>query len=198
MPFVFKRLALLLSIAAAYAADKEIPFRPAAASTYPSKLSDSGLTIAADPYTTDEKLKTAFGKLDPNEFGVLPVLVVIQNDSGKSIRLDNLRARYNGPLSNRVDAIPAKEVRYMKGPDKPKMIPGPTGGIKIGKTKKNPLDAWEIEGRSFTAKMLPAGQSAYGFFYFSTALQRGATIYLTGMREAATGKELLYFEIPLP
>ena len=62
MPFVFKRLALLLSIAAAYAADKEIPFRPAAASTYPSKLSDSGLTIAADPYTTDEKLKTAFGK----------------------------------------------------------------------------------------------------------------------------------------
>src|SRR5262245_171718 len=197
MPFVFKRLALVLSIAAAYAADKEIPFRPAAASTYANKLTDSGLTIAVDPYITDEKLKAAFGKLDPNEFGVLPVLVLIQNDTGKAIRLDNLRARYHGPSNNRIEAIPARDVRYMKGPEKPKMIPGPTGGIKIGKTKKNPLDAWEIEGRSFIAKMLPAGQSAYGFLYFNTELQRGATIYLTGMSEAATGKDLLYFEIPV-
>ena len=45
--------------------------------------------------------------------------------------------------------------------------------------------------------MLPAGQSASGFFYFRTGLQRGATIYLNGLTEAATGKELFYFEIPL-
>lgn len=198
MPFVFKRLALVLSIAAAYAADKEAPFRPGLASTYPNKMSDSGLVVAADPYTTEEKLKTAFGKLDPTDYGILPVLVLIQNDSDKAIRLDNLRARYNGSGTNRVEAIPAREVRYLKGPDRPKMVPGPTGGVKIAKTKKNPLDAWEIEGRSFTAKMLPAGQSAYGFFYFNTPAQPGATIYLTGMSEAATGKELLYFEIPLP
>ena len=50
---------------------------------------------------------------------------------------------------------------------------------------------------SFTAQMLPPGQSASGFFYFQTGLQRDATIYLSGIREAATGKELLYFELPL-
>jgi len=47
------------------------------------------------------------------------------------------------------------------------------------------------------AQMLPAGQSASGFLYFRTGLQRGATIYLNGLTEAATGKELFYFEIPL-
>jgi hypothetical protein len=65
------------------------------------------------------------------------------------------------------------------------------------KSKKNPLDAWEIEGRAFAAQMLPAGQSASGFFYFQTELQPGATLYISGMRQASTGKELFYFETPL-
>ena len=122
---------------------------------------------------------------------------MIQNDSDKAIRLDRLRATYHGKGGHRVSATPAKEVRYLRGPDRPKMIPGPTGGIKIGKAKKNPLDAWEIEGRAFSAQMLPPGQSASGFFYFQTELQPGATIYLNGITEAATGEELFYFEIPL-
>jgi hypothetical protein len=71
--------------------------------------------------------------------------------------------------------------------------PGPPKVLK----KKNPLDAWEIEGRAFAAQMLAPGQTASGFFYFQTGLQRGATIYLTGMTEASSGKELLFFELPL-
>ena len=51
--------------------------------------------------------------------------------------------------------------------------------------------------RAFAAKMLPPGQTASGFFYFQTGLQRGATLYLNGLSEAATGKEILYFELPL-
>jgi hypothetical protein len=196
MPFVFKRLALLLSIAAAFAADKEIPFKAAPAASYANKLRDAGITIGVDPYTSPEKLKVAFGKLDPNEHGVLPVLVVIQNDSDKAIQLDRLRARYNGMGDNRVDATPAREVRYLKSPQRPKVIAGPVGKIKIGKTK-NPLDSWEIEGRAFSAKMLPPGQSAHGFFYFQTALEPRSTIYLSGLSEASSGKDLLYFEIPL-
>src|SRR5215510_332501 len=197
MPFVFKRLALVLSIAAASAADKPAPFRAGAASSYPNHQTEGQITIGVDTFASGEKLKAAFGKLDPNEYGVLPVLVVIQNDGDKSIRLDRLRASYNGAGGNRVDATPAREVRYLRGPDKPKMIPGPTGGIKIGKSKKNPLDAWEIEGRAFSAQMLPPGQSASGFFYFQTNFHRGASIYLNGLVEAQSGKELLYFEIPL-
>jgi len=69
--------------------------------------------------------------------------------------------------------------------------------VKVLKPKKNPLDTWEIEGRSLAAQMLPPGQSASGFVYFQTGLQRNATIYLSGMTEAGTGKEILYFELGL-
>jgi hypothetical protein len=197
MPFVFKRLVLLLSIAAAFAADKDTPFRPAPAASFKNHQTNAQVTIGVEPYDSGEKVKTAFGKLDPYDYGILPVLVVIQNDSSKSIRLDKIRAEYVGPGENRIEATPAREVRYLRGPDRPKMIPGPTGQIKVGRGKKNPLDAWEIEGRAFSAQMLPPGQSASGFFYFQTGLQTGSTLYLNGLTEAGTGKELFYFEIPL-
>jgi hypothetical protein len=203
MPFVFKRLALLLSIAAlsgaaAQAADKDPPpFKAAPAASYASHQTNGQVTVGVEAYAMGDKIKNAFGKLDPYQHGILPVLVVIQNDSDKSIRLDRLKAEYSGPNHDRVDATPARDVRYLKGPDRPDAIPGPGGRVKVLKPKKNPLDAWEIEGRSFTAKMLPPGQAASGFFYFQTGLQRNATIYLSGMAEAGTGKELLYFELPI-
>jgi hypothetical protein len=146
-----------------------------------------------EPYRTPEKEKTAFGKLDLYQYGVLPVLVVIQNDSQQSIRLDNLTVEYVGPNGNHVEATPASDVRYLHGPSRPVVMPGPLPAPH----GKNPLNVWEVEGRAFAAKMLPAGNSGSGFFYFQTGLQRGSVIYLSGMKEAGTGKELLYFEIPL-
>ncbi len=198
MPFLFKRLVLFLSIAAALAADKEeAVFRPDAAARYPHHQTNGQVTVAAQPYVSGEKIKTAFGKLNPYEHGVLPVLVVIQNDGSQSVRLDNMHVVYTGPQGAKVEATPASEVRYLRGPRRPDLVPGPTGGVKIGKTKKNPLDAWEIEGRAFAAKMLPAGQTASGFFYFQTGLQRGATLLVNGLAEAPSGQELFYYEIPL-
>jgi hypothetical protein len=47
----------------------------------------------------------------------------------------------------------------------PKPFPIPT------RRKKNPLSAPEIEGRSFAARMIAAGESASGFFYFNIILQ---------------------------
>src|ERR1035437_1916939 len=107
MPFVFKSLALLLSISAGFAVDKETPFKAAPAASYPS------------------------------HHGVLPVLVVIQNDSGKAIRLDRLKVEYAGPNHGRVEATPAKDVRYLRPPQRPGAIDGPMGKVKVLKTKKN-------------------------------------------------------------
>ncbi len=195
MPFVFKRLALLLSISAAFAADKPVPFKAPPAKEFAQHQSNGKVTIGVDPYMMGDKVKVAFGKLEPYTYGVLPVLVVIQNDGDTAIKLDGVKAEYVGPNRDRVYATPAKEVRYLQGPDRPKVITGP-GKPQVLK-KKNPLDEWEIEGRAFSAQMLPPGQSASGFFYFNTGLQRGATIYITGLTEAGSGKELLYFELPL-
>jgi len=196
MPFVFKRLALLMSIAVAFAADKQTPFKAAPAASYTHHQVNDKVTIGVEAFTTPDQMKTAFGKLNPYEHGVLPVLLVIQNDGDKSIRLDRLKAEYVGPGGNRVEATPAKDIRYINGPTKPTVIPGPTGPVPL-KLKKNPLNAWEIEGRAFAAQMLPAGNTASGFIYFQTGLHSTATIYLSGLVEAGTGKEIIYFEIPL-
>lgn len=197
MPFVFKNLALLLSISAGFAADKEIPFKVAPAGSYASHQSNAQVTIGVEPYVTVDKVRLAFGKLEPVHFGILPVLVVIQNDSSKAIRLDRLKAEYVGPNRERIDATPAKEVRYLRPAQVPSAIDGPAGRVKVLRTKKNPLDEWEIEGRALAAQMLPPGQSASGFIYFQATLQHTSTIYLSGLYEAATGNEILYFELPL-
>ena len=99
MPFVFKRLALVLSIAAACAADKETPFKVQPAASYPAHQTAGQITIGVDPYTHADELKLAFGKLDPNDHGVLPVLVVIENG----------RIRAAGPRAQ--VTIPANAVR---------------------------------------------------------------------------------------
>ena len=195
MLFVFKRLALVLSISAAWGADKE-RFQAAPASSYPAKQTIAGVTVAADVFVSDAKARPAFGKNNPYNYGILPVLVVIQNDSGKAIRVEALESAYVPPGGGRVEATPAEEVRFARGPRKPDLVPGPVGIPGIGRSK-NPLDGWEIEGRAFAAKMIPAGQSASGFFYFQAGFRKGSKLYLTGLSEADTGKELFYYEIPL-
>jgi len=181
-----------MSITAAFAADKA-SFKAPAAADMPHKQTVEQLTIGVDPYVSGDKVKLAFDKLVPYQYGVLPVLVVMQNDTGKAIRLGNLRVEYVGPRGNRAVATPAKEVKYAIGPDSnPGRMVGP-----IQVKRKNPLDVWEIEGRAFAAEMLPPGNTASGFFYFNTGIQPGSTIYITGLAEAGTGKELIYFEVPL-
>src|ERR1017187_8787948 len=110
MPFVFKRLALLMSIAAALAADKHPPFTPGPANGFANRQTNDKVTMGADLYVMGDKVKVAFGKVDPYQYGVLPVLVVIQNDSGAAIKLDGLKAEYVGPNHDRVIATPARDV----------------------------------------------------------------------------------------
>ena len=118
------------------------------------------------------------------------MLVVIQNDGDQAIRVDRVRVDYVSPDGHHVDATPASDVRYLSGPRQPKVVTGPlpTSGPRISR-KKNPLDAWEIEGRAFSAKMIPPGQSSGGFFYFQTGHGPNARLY--DRSRTSSGRELL-------
>lgn len=178
------------------AADKP-SFQPKPIEQYPLKQSSEGLTIAIEPFTTDEQAKTAFGKVNPWNYNVLPVLVVMRNDTQNAIRLEKVHFQYELPDRSQVDATPASDVKYRKAASRPKVAIGPLGGVKVG-PGKNPLSTPEIEIRAFSAKMLPPGDSASGFVYFETdQTSAGASLYVTGLQNAVTGKELYYFEIPL-
>jgi hypothetical protein len=180
------------------AGEKERPkFTPQPATSYDTRLTISNVTVAAVPYAAEGLVVQAFGKVNPNREGVLPVLVVIQNDSGQTLALDRLKVELVTADRERVPATPAADLKYLGGAERPKVYTGPLPGSPHISKKKNPLAAWEIEGRAFSARVLAPKDSANGFFYFRAAYYPGATLYITGLREAASGKELFYFEIPL-
>jgi hypothetical protein len=183
----------------AYGDDKKDDgrFAPGPASSYSSKQTNDNITIAAVPYDTEELAHKAFGKVNPYQHGVLPVLVIIQNDTSEALRLDHLQLEYEGLHGDRVENTPAGDVQYIgSSPRQPRPNMGspiPTGVFK----KKNPLAEYEITGRAFSVKMLPPHESANGFFYFQAQSTPGAKLYLTGVTVASNGKGILYFEIPL-
>lgn len=168
------------------------------ASSYAYKQTSEGVTIAADVYETGDKVKEAFGKYNPYDYGVLPVLVVIENHSSMAIRAEHLDVEYTTQGHGRVEATPAADLKYIHGARQPRANPSPIPGLpSVGKSKQSPLGEWQIEGRAFAAKMIPPGDSASGFFYFQTGHRSGSTLYVSGLTDAASGHELLYFEIPL-
>jgi len=186
----------VLTVQPAFAADKET-FQAKPADEYPNKQTTDGVTMAAEAFTTDDQAKTAFGRLNPWRYNILPVLVVIRNGSPNSVRLEKLHFEYELPDHSKVDSMPASDVKYAQGPGRPKVSVGPLGGVRVG-GRKGPLNVPEIEIRAFSAKMLPPGETASGFVYFETDVEsQGASLYVTGLENAATGKQLYYFEIPL-
>jgi len=196
-----KRVALivLLSITAAIAADKDKGrFAPGSASSYAGHQTQEGITIAAVPYITEEQAKSAFGKVNPYEHGILPVLVIIENGSGSALRL-NLKAQFVDPENHHLDAYPPEDLIYYQGVKKPPHI-GPATSLPIPlprRQKKGPLNTPEITNRALSVKLIPNGEKAYGFFYFEAEYNPGSMLYLNGLSNAATGKEYFYFDLPL-
>lgn len=187
-----KPLVLLMSIAVFAVAEDHPRFDPPAPERFPNHQTVSQIIAAAEAFETDEQARPAFGKLNPYKFGALPVLVVIRNDSKIPVSLASMRAEYIGPDHQKINDTPAGELRYLQGARAPN-----SSGIPRMKKAKQPLAAWEIEGRAFAARILPPGASASGFFYFQTGHRSGASLILNGLRNAQTGEELFFFELPL-
>jgi hypothetical protein len=191
-------IALFAGFAVASGADKEPHFAPGAPASYRTRQTNDKVTIAAVAYATEEQVRSAFGKLDPNRYGILPLLIVMQNDGSKTLRLESMRVEYVTADRKHVDATPAKDVPYLSGARQPRIENGPIPGKGTHVSKvKNPLASEVIGVRAFSAPMLPPGEQASGFFYFQTGNRPGAKAYLTGIKEAGSEQELFYFEIPL-
>src|SRR5947207_1166421 len=120
-----KRLSWLASVLMAAApvfADKnDMPkFAPGQPSSYASKQTNEQVTIAVRTYETDELARAAFGKVNPYLYDILPVLVLVQNDTNESLRLDRLQVVYESFDGKRVDATPAADVPYaVESPKRP-------------------------------------------------------------------------------
>ncbi|HEY3457219.1 MAG TPA: hypothetical protein VGK64_21755 [Bryobacteraceae bacterium] len=194
IPSITLAAALLLG---ARASDDE-PFRALAASEYAHQTVQQ-VTVGAKAFDSPELTAQAFGKkTDFLKFGVLPVLVVIENKRTDSLDLRQLEISLVASDGRHVAAVSPDELPFLAKNGKRRPSGPGIGGLPVPMPKKkNPLADDSIVARAFVAKMLPPGDSASGFFYFEARPERGDSIYLNGLREARSGKEIMYFEFPL-
>jgi hypothetical protein len=192
---------MLLTIILGFAGDKDKPkdappFHAGRASTYEAKATQGKVTVGVKAFEREDDLRAAFGKTPLERYGVLPVLLVIDNDGPKAVAL-RLRVEFIDGRNEKIQPTPPTEVQYLKPAKHPSLTdPAKQSPIPLPK-KKNPLASWEVDGRAFSAKMVPAGDSVSGFFYFQTEIWKGARIYIDGLTDTTTGEPLFYFEIPL-
>jgi hypothetical protein len=200
MPLDLKRLILLTSITA-LAADKDhARFEPRPVLDYPNHQTSGPVTAAASAFETDDQARPAFGKVNPYKNGALPVLLVIRNDGKDPIRAERIQVDYIGPDRAKVENTPAGDLKYSGGVRQPRVggpSPLPGGLPRIGGPKKSPLAEWEIEGRAWAAKMILPGETVSGFFYFQTGHRSGSKVYVSGLKNAVTGEDILYLELGL-
>lgn len=189
------RKTLIVSLCGLFLLCGQGGFQPGTASTYPGAQMTGKLKIAAVKYESDTDTHAAFGKLNPNEYGFLPVLLLFENTGEQTLLLDRMKVSYQYPGTEVLPTAPG-DLPYSVGVKRPN-----TGGpvykspIPLPK-KKNPMAAVELQTRAFGAKSLLKGESASGFYYFETRHQRRGVIYITGIREAGTNKELFFVEVP--
>src|SRR5258708_34329497 len=110
---------------------------------------------------TSDQAASAFGKVNPYSHGILPILVLIQNDTGKAMRV-NLQAELEDLSNRHIEAMPAGDVGLFGGIKKAPGIPGTSPNprpVPRG-PQKGPRNTWGIEGPGFSAKVIPRGGAA--------------------------------------
>lgn len=187
-------LTLLLSPAAfAQGMKPDDAFQTGKAADYPQKQTIQGVTIAVKAFNDPDLIKEAFGKPDPLRYGILPVLVVIDNNTKSPISLDRAMIELIRQ-EVKVEPVPPEDIMYAKAPRRPDQpnrlpIPLPRG--------KNPLQDQVFQVRALRAKLVPPGESAAGFLYFFITYRPGYTMLLRGLKDMSSGQDLFFFEVPL-
>ncbi len=157
------------------------------------------VSVALDPY--DTPAKTGVFVVNYREHELLPVMLVITNDSNEPIELSNMKAEL--VTADRTKLSPASEDDIYRRISHPKAsgartpLPFPTKRVKGGVGSKE----WnEIESALFRAKAVEPLTTRAGFLFFDisdvSSPLPGARLYLTGVRDSS-GHDLMYFEVPL-
>jgi hypothetical protein len=174
--------------------------KPAAAYPAHDYHSNEKVTVALDPYNTPEKMKIFV--VNYRELDLLPVLMVITNDSDSPISLTDIKAQLvtgdGTKLSPATEDDVYRRVSHPSASGARVPLPWPTGGgVECGVNTKE----WtEITNAQFKAKAVEPRGSQAGFLFFDISdvqnpLQ-GATFYLTRVHDGS-GNDLMYFEVPL-
>jgi len=191
---------LVLSLLCFAAKEFSMPKAKPAAS-YPAHdyHSNEKVTVAVDPY--DTPAKAAIFVVPYRDLDLLPIFVVVTNDSDAPVVLTTIKAQLVGGDGTKMN--PATEDDIYRRVSHPNAsgarvpLPFPTKRVKGGVNTKE----WnEITNAQFKAKAVEPRSSQAGFLFFDVSDVSkplpGAHFYLTGVRDSS-GNDLMYFEVAL-
>jgi len=197
---------LLLDVSSA-GGYKSIRVKVDPAPSYPCHQQQGAVTIAADPYMTREKIRTAFDVKDLDKLGIIPINIIVTNEGEDPVLLSGPDVTLLAPKNHSIAQIPVDEVvQALVNPGKAgsvgKQTPTP---FPIPKRAGPSKDAFEIE-TDFTNKALKEARvapksTASGFVFFPLRDNQkplnGYKIYIPEIRNLRTQGNLLFFEIEL-
>ena len=198
----FVLVALVIALPLVCLAAKEFTMpktQPAAAYPAHDYHSSEKVTVGLDLYNTPEKTKIFV--VPYKDLGLLPVLLVITNDSDAPVSLADIKAQLvtgdGTKLSPATEDDVYRRVSHPNAAGARVPLPFPTSRVKGGVNTKE----WsEITNAQFKAKAVEPRGSQAGFMFFDVSdVQNplnGAHFYITRMRDSG-GNELMYFEVPL-
>lgn len=195
---------LIASFSIALWAGKEfVPPKAENANTYPSKDAhpNEKVTVAVDVYNSAPKNDIFITHY--SEEGILPVLLIITNDSDQPIRVKNMVAQLVTGRRAKLEALEVddvfRRVAHIQGQSNPRTV-GPITLPGGNKNKKAQQQYDEITRAHFAAEAIEPHSTRSGFLFFDVFNVKepvaGSNLYLTGMHDNS-GTELMYFEVPL-
>jgi hypothetical protein len=159
------------------------------------------VAIAAEPYDTKEK--AAIFRVDYLGHGVMPVRLIVTNNSARPISLRDARILFLTAAGDKIQAAEPEDVERLmtrkerEGSKIP--LPGPLPPIKLKPKASNKEIEQDFNTFEYGALVVEPHTTRAGFLFYDVSdldhpLQ-GAKLHLHKLRDA-DGNELFYFEIP--
>jgi hypothetical protein len=170
--------------------------------SYPARISQNGITIAADPYSTDEKSFSAFDVRDLNSRGYFPIHLIVQNDSQTFLIFRTREVSLITASGQQLYTTPATIVveDVLKSGLSKKFPLIKSHNKSISSKAGSPLS--DFTGKEITSKTIDPGAVCDGFVFFYTPtpkrnIFRQGTLLIPTLEVEGAHKSLGPFSIPL-
>jgi len=177
------------------------PVQPATAFPAVEVHSDEKVAIAAEPYDTKEK--ESIFRVDYLGHGVMPVRLIVTNNSNRPISLRDARILFMTAAGDKIQAAEPEDVerlmtrREREGKKIP--MPGPIPAIKLKPKASNKDIEADFDTFEYAALVVEPHATRAGFLFYDVSQLdnplQGAKLHLHMLRNADCD-ELFYFEIP--
>jgi hypothetical protein len=170
--------------------------------SYPARAQLGGVTIAVDPYDSDQKSYSAFDVKNLNSRGYYPVHVIIQNSSPNFLIIHTRNVLLVTSSGQQVYTIPATVVveDVIKASLVSKLPKMKSHDQSTSTKAGSPLS--DFTSKELANRPLDPGTVSDGFLFFFTSTPNndffvGSTLYIPKLEEEGTRKPLGPFSIPL-